>query len=107
MRKWFNHQLAPMFAFLILAVSMFLYAEREAQSDSRELRDAQVLSCQRVNILRGAVAEFMGTAAEARRASGDEHIADQYEDQLRHMRSVRYALPGSAMVDCEEAFPEP
>ncbi len=105
---------------LILAVGIgFLVEEHRSAS---ELQDTMRASCARTNAgLRAPLYGFMGSAARARTASAREAAspAEAYTDraaahEYRRVQAVmRQAVadvaqrPGSPLVDCEVAFPEP
>lgn len=94
-------------AFVLLAFFGGWAIQASAQKDARELRGAQVRSCERVNALRESVASFLKTARDARIAEGNLEVARGYQRELDRLMSVEHAYPGSARINCEEAFEEP
>lgn len=102
----------PLAAFAaVLVLSALVFAQ--SYQGRMELRDAQVAGCERARADRiegmtrdRDLADFAASAAHARRATGQPHVADRY-DLIAERSIARIARTRVRIVDCARAYPAP
>jgi hypothetical protein len=98
-------------AFAVLAFFGGWAIKTAGDANDLKMRDSQVSGCVRTNVLRSTLADFLASAAKARRDEGNEAVAVSYEQQ--RLRLVRAVHPqsddpyGPVVVNCDRAFPKP
>jgi hypothetical protein len=109
-------------AFLILAAAGMYAVNAQAESNAQVLYETQVESCRQANAVRdesnqriaahlidrNVLSSFLGSAAEARSASGsavDRKAASEYLDLRSSLARVQFQT--QPLLDCEKAVPKP
>jgi len=93
-------------AYVLLAVALTVALYQFAEYQDNQRRSDLITGCERGNITRGALGDFLLAAAAARKDGGNFAVARSYYELYDRLAAAVVANPvvvGGTEIDCEKA----